>query len=128
MAHTKSFLVGCFLIGWYPLAVAAFAASVRCPRPVILQPCRHRSALVVLSASTDSSSHLSPGIEAIQQHNADLLQKLDALRESNYLSLFSVDILGSCEYMPQELFECYTESCEIYPVDEEEVGEKQADV
>lgn len=30
-------------------------------------------------------------------------------------------MLGSCEYMPQELFECYSQSCEIYPVDEDEV-------
>lgn len=30
-------------------------------------------------------------------------------------------MLASCEYVPQELFECYTESCEIYPVDDEEV-------
>jgi len=32
-------------------------------------------------------------------------------------------MLGSCEYMPQELFECYSETCEIYPIDEEEVPE-----
>ena len=30
-------------------------------------------------------------------------------------------MLGSCEYMPQELFECYSQSCEIYPVDEEDI-------
>jgi len=30
-------------------------------------------------------------------------------------------MLASCGYLPQELFECYTESCEIYPVDDEEV-------
>ena len=65
---------------------------------------------------------MSPGIQAIQQYNADLLDRLETLRESNYFRLYSVDILGSCEYMPQELFECYTESCEIYPVDEEEVS------
>jgi ERO1-like protein alpha len=57
----------------------------------------------------------------IQQHNTDLLEKLNSLRDADYLSLFSVDILGSCEYMPQEIFECYTESCEIYPVDEGQV-------
>ncbi len=27
-------------------------------------------------------------------------------------------MLASCEYIPQELFECYSETCEIYPVDE----------
>lgn len=60
-------------------------------------------------------------MEAIQQFNAQLLEKLEAFRDSKYFRLYSVDILASCEYMPQELFECYTESCEIYPVDEEEV-------
>ena len=39
-----------------------------------------------------------------------------------FFRLYSVDILASCEYMPQELFECYSESCEIYPVDDDEVG------
>lgn len=68
------------------------------------------------------SSDLLPGIEAIQQNNADLLQKLETLRDSNYFKLYSVDILGSCEYMAQELFECYTESCEIYPIDDDAVS------
>ena len=68
------------------------------------------------------SSYLLPGIEAIQQHNAELLDKLEELKESNYFRLYSVDILASCEYMPQELFECYTESCEIYPVEEDVVS------
>ena len=27
-------------------------------------------------------------------------------------------MLASCEYIPQELFECYSQTCEIYPVDE----------
>ena len=26
--------------------------------------------------------------------------------------------------MPQELFECYTESCEVYPADDDDVPEK----
>jgi hypothetical protein len=30
-------------------------------------------------------------------------------------------MLASCEYLPQELFECYTESCEIYPADDGDV-------
>jgi len=30
-------------------------------------------------------------------------------------------MLASCEYVPQDLFECYTESCEIYPVDDDNV-------
>lgn len=76
-----------------------------------------------LGLSSIQSSYLTPGIEAIQQHNEELLGKLEVLKESNYFRLFSVDILASCEYMAQELFECYTESCEIYPVDEDQVSE-----
>ena len=30
-------------------------------------------------------------------------------------------MLASCNYFPQELFECYTESCEVYPVDDADV-------
>ena len=46
---------------------------------------------------------------------------LEVVREQPYFRLYSVDILASCEYLPQELFECYTESCEIYPAEEGEV-------
>ena len=71
--------------------------------------------------SSKSNEYLLPGIQAIDASNEDLLEKLESLRESPAFRLYSVDILASCEYMPQELFECYTESCEIYPADEEEV-------
>jgi hypothetical protein len=30
-------------------------------------------------------------------------------------------MLASCNYFPQELFECYTESCEVYPTDDTDV-------
>ena len=80
------------------------------------------STVLLRQSTTGSSSDLLPGIEAIQQYNAELLSKLEALRESDYFRLYSVDILGSCEYMAQELFECYTESCEIYPVDDDAVS------
>lgn len=73
------------------------------------------------SAKVSSNEYLLPGIQAIDSSNEDLFGKLEALREKPSFRLFSVDILASCEYMPQELFECYTESCEIYPADEEEV-------
>lgn len=72
------------------------------------------------SAATEE---LRPGIDAINSRNSDLEPLLDNLRESPYFRMYSVDMLGSCEYMPQELFECYSETCEIYPVDEEEVPE-----
>lgn len=84
-----------------------------------------RSRVVI---SSTKAPDLLPGIEVIQQHNAELLDKLEALGTSNYFRLYSVDILASCEYMPQELFECYTESCEIFPVDEEEVSVYHGDL
>jgi len=68
-----------------------------------------------------SNEDLLPGITAINEMNDKLYTKLIPLRERPYFRLYSVDILASCEYMPQELFECYSETCEVYPVDEEEV-------
>eukprot|EP00522_Entomoneis_paludosa_P014743 CAMPEP_0172447040 /NCGR_PEP_ID=MMETSP1065-20121228/6435_1 /TAXON_ID=265537 /ORGANISM="Amphiprora paludosa, Strain CCMP125" /LENGTH=351 /DNA_ID=CAMNT_0013198247 /DNA_START=304 /DNA_END=1359 /DNA_ORIENTATION=+ len=74
-------------------------------------------------SSVSSNEELLPGIQSIQQGNAELFQRLENLRGVPYFRLYSVDILASCEYLPQELFECYTEGCEILPVDEEEVPE-----
>lgn len=73
-----------------------------------------------------SNEELLPGIAAIDAANDNLFDKLDALRDKPYFRLYSVDILASCEYIPQELFECYSQSCEIYPVDEEEVSPLEA--
>jgi hypothetical protein len=64
---------------------------------------------------------LTPGIELIDAKNEELHQMLQELREEPYFKLYSVDMLGSCEYMPQQLFECSSETCEIYPVDDDEV-------
>jgi len=68
-----------------------------------------------------ATEELTPGIDAINSLNEDLVPMLNTLRDQPYFRLYSVDMLGSCEYMPQELFECYAETCEIYPVDEDEV-------
>jgi hypothetical protein len=51
--------------------------------------------------------------------NSDLCDRLEALKDKPYFRLYSVDILGNCEYMPQEIYECYSEACEVYPVDED---------
>ena len=75
-----------------------------------------------LSASTEA---LTPAINVINELNGEIEPKLEMLREKPYFRLYSVDMLGSCEYMPQELFECYSETCEIYPVDEEEVSQNE---
>ena len=64
---------------------------------------------------------LSPGITAIDTSLTTLSPLFYTLRSHPFFRLYSVDMLASCEYIPQELFECYTESCEIYPVDDDEV-------
>ena len=45
----------------------------------------------------------------------------DLLSEEAEYRLYSVDMLASCEYLPQELSECVSESCEVYPVDDSSV-------
>lgn len=80
------------------------------------------------SSSSSSSSAISknkelvPGIDIINANIDELYSKLSSLRENSYyFRQYSVDILGSCEYMSQELFECYTDQCEIYPEDDDDV-------
>jgi hypothetical protein len=71
------------------------------------------------AASISSNEDLLPGIEKIDAQNHELYELLSNLRDKPYFRLYSVDMLGSCEYLPQELTECYSETCEIYPIDEE---------
>lgn len=80
------------------------------------------------TVSSDVSKDLLPGIEAIDASNDSLEGMLNDLRNQNFFRLYSVDMLGSCEYMPQELFECYSESCEIYPVDDDEIPDDVRDI
>ena len=73
------------------------------------------------SALASSNGDLSPGIAVIDDANDSIFGYMSNLQDSPYFRLFCVDILASCEYMPQELFECYSETCEVYPVDDDEV-------
>lgn len=75
----------------------------------------------ILTENDAISEDFKPGIAAIDEMNPALKETLDSLRHYPYFRLYSCDMLGSCEYMPQELFECYSQSCEIYPIDEEDV-------
>lgn len=75
------------------------------------------------SPTVSNDEELLPGIAVIDASNSELKGQLDKLCDRPFFRLYSIDILASCEYMPQELFECYTESCEIYPEDENEVSE-----
>jgi len=79
--------------------------------------------LALSSTTISSNGELLPGIEAIDRINPDLLEKLEEVRKVPYFRLYSVDMLGSCEYMPQELFECYSQTCEVYPVEDDKVPE-----
>lgn len=77
-------------------------------------------------AATNCALHdesLAQGIAAIDSAQSTLHPKLEQLRMLPYFRLYSCDLMASCEYIPQELFECYTESCEVYPVDDEDVPE-----
>ena len=80
-----------------------------------------RVALQSSASAISSNEELLPGIDAIDTNNEEVFNCLEAMREAPYFRFFSVDILASCEYIPQELFECYTEGCEILPIDEEKV-------
>jgi len=81
-----------------------------------------RSTALLASVTPQYAADLVPGIDAINSQNAELYDQLKTLRARPFFRLYSVDILASCEYIPQELFECYSESCEIYPVDDDEVS------
>ena len=103
--------------------------SMTTPRRASFHHTQHRlgmttpTTLFSSSAATISSNEdLLPGIAAIDASNGALYQQLEEMRTKPYFRLYSVDILASCEYLPQELFECYSETCEIYPVDEDEVS------
>eukprot|EP00980_Cylindrotheca_fusiformis_P028699 scaffold22638_cov138-Cylindrotheca_fusiformis.AAC.11 len=91
--------------------------SPRLPRQIEARP---RLQTAVCSSIT-SSEELRPAIEAIDAGNGQLSMALSGLRSTPYFRLYSVDILASCEYLPQDLFECYSDTCEVYPVDDDEV-------
>ena len=89
-----------------------------------LRPKPSFSKISLSAAQVSTNPDLQPGIAAIDAQNHDFYKHLHKLREQPSFSLYSVDMLASCEYMPQELFECYSETCEIYPVDDDEVSDK----
>lgn len=108
-------------------ALLGFADAFLNPRPSGVPVLHQRGGkfpkCVSLSMTTISNNpELQPGIDAIDAANPFLHETLSHLRYDSYFRLYSVDILASCEYIPQELFECYSETCEIYPVDEDEVS------
>ena len=112
----------CLLV--YAFAIARVVNGLVVPRPS--SPFHARvgqtwGKTCQLSSTVSSNEDLKPGIDRLSSANDELMSNLNDLRQAQNFRLFSVDILASCEYMPQELFECYSETCEIYPVDEDDV-------
>lgn len=120
--HWPSFHQTLLAVCLLPLVARAFSVAPLFPARIHTVTQHHKSSS--LCSTVSSNSDLLPGINSIQELNTCLYDRLENLRTDPYFRFYSVDILASCEYMPQELVECYTESCEIYPADEEEVGEK----
>lgn len=94
--------------------------SCRLPRSKI-HPISYNSRLSSTASAISSNQDLLPGIEAIISQNHEFCGKLEAITKQPFFRLYSCDMLGSCEYLPQELTECYSETCEIYPIDEDDV-------
>eukprot|EP00581_Thalassiosira_minuscula_P032784 CAMPEP_0183785084 /NCGR_PEP_ID=MMETSP0739-20130205/66321_1 /TAXON_ID=385413 /ORGANISM="Thalassiosira miniscula, Strain CCMP1093" /LENGTH=404 /DNA_ID=CAMNT_0026029079 /DNA_START=4 /DNA_END=1218 /DNA_ORIENTATION=- len=110
-------LCGCHAL----LPSLKFSTTVRSQIvPPYAPPIASRHVSLSASASLNDAS-LAPGIRAIDSALPTLAPLFDELRALPYFRLYSCDMLASCEYLPQDLFECYTESCEIYPVDDDEV-------
>ena len=105
-------------------AAVAFNPPHTFPSTKNQSPMPHHSHLrsLVLLSSVSSNEDLRSGITAIIGANEHMMSQLDSVLQTQNFRLYSVDILASCEYMPQELFECYSETCEIYPVDEDQVS------
>lgn len=103
-------------------------ATTTTPSSRSRRPAHAVTTLAASSAPLHDAS-LAPGISAIDAALPTLSPLLSELRSLPYFRLYSCDMLASCEYIPQDLFECYTESCEIYPVDDEDVPDdiKRAD-
>lgn len=89
--------------------------------PITLSTTTATATTLRASAAPLHDESLAPGIAAIDSAIPSLAPLLSELRNLPYFRMYSCDMLASCEYIPQDLFECYTESCEIYPVDDDEV-------
>jgi len=55
------------------------------------------------------------GVAACRRQNAAVLPLLAQLKRFDFFSLFSVDLLSSCSYMPTEEAPCDLEGCDIEP-------------
>jgi hypothetical protein len=119
-------VVGALLVG----AIDAFRSPIPLHRfegaNVKDRPSFANAKLFMTAAPISTNPDLLPGIAAIDAQNHGFYEHLHELREKPFFRMYSVDMLASCEYMPQELFECYSETCEIYPVDDDDVSDLMA--
>ena len=53
----------------------------------------------------------------MDEHNEDLLEVLDELRQQPFFRYYDMDMLNGCNFFPQSIDEC-DRSCELYPVDD----------
>lgn len=68
-----------------------------------------------------SSDNIQSGMREIEAENPRVLEIVGELSMLPYFRYYCVDVLASCEYLPQEISECNAEACEIYPSEESEV-------
>ena len=71
-----------------------------------------------------------PGVASIRSViNPSLLPPLTSLVTTcPDFRLYSVDFLSGCEYLPQDMEECVSSTCEVYPVDEDLVPSNVVDL
>lgn len=123
IALGPSLLTACY---WLLLVLSTSHAFVITTRHTSCRqsPSFKPRSLFSTASSISQNADLIPGIETINEHNHELYEMLKALRYEPFFRLYSVDMLASCEYIPQELTECYSETCEIYPIEEEDVPDE----
>eukprot|EP00613_Pedinella_sp_CCMP2098_P054569 CAMPEP_0171897546 /NCGR_PEP_ID=MMETSP0992-20121227/48198_1 /TAXON_ID=483369 /ORGANISM="non described non described, Strain CCMP2098" /LENGTH=392 /DNA_ID=CAMNT_0012525691 /DNA_START=8 /DNA_END=1186 /DNA_ORIENTATION=+ len=101
--------------GWQPARTSRLATVTKIatdPNDPLLQPIAFKG-----SSFVSDSCWRAEGLQCIDEYNEDLLEVLDELRQQPFFRYYSVDLLKGCNYFPQDIDECSTQSCEIYPVD-----------
>ncbi|KAJ1623538.1 hypothetical protein T492DRAFT_1054005 [Pavlovales sp. CCMP2436] len=67
------------------------------------------------------ASEFDRGVDAINRQVDSTVAKLKQIVDSDFFCLYSVDMLASCAYLPQETDECTLQECECLPCDDEDV-------
>lgn len=67
------------------------------------------------------AADFAAAVSAIDTEGKSVLDLCKPLRAAAFFRLYSVDMMASCGYFPQEIEPCGLELCECYPIDEREV-------